>query len=194
MYVSKIFRFIFYKTSHKETAEDLTSQTFIKALKNVGKFDDTKGTLQSWLFRIARNTVIDYYRTKKNLVDIDDVWGLGTTQRMGHTTQNDQFPFRTRDTKKTITFKDNTLSLKCPESVLSTEDDLRKIKDYVTKLTSRQREIVLLRVWDNLSYKEIAEVVGESEANCKMIFSRVVKKMRHELNPIIAMLLLITLK
>ena len=79
VYIGKIYRFIFYKTSHKETAEDLTSKTFMKALKSVDRFDTEKGTFQAWLFRIARNTVIDFYRTKKDLKNIEDVWGLGYT-------------------------------------------------------------------------------------------------------------------
>ena len=83
VYIGKIYRFIFYKTSHKETAEDLTSETFTKALKSIEGFSANKGTFQAWLFRIARNTVIDFYRTKKDLKNIDDVWELGHTIHSG---------------------------------------------------------------------------------------------------------------
>lgn len=167
VYVGKIYRFIFYKTSHKETAEDLTSETFTKALKAIVRFDDNKGTFQAWLFRIARNTVIDFYRTKKNLVNIEDVWELGATLEVGHT--------------------DNT------QNVLSTQDDLRKVREYLAKLSARQREIVFLRVWDNMPYKQIAEIVNETEANCKMIFSRTVKKMKNDMGPLALLLLLISM-
>ena len=182
VYVDKIYRFIFYKTSHRETAEDLTSQTFIKSMKAINSFDDKKGTFQAWLFRIARNTVIDFYRTKKNLMNIDDVWELGTTQRMeatlevGHTIHSEQLLFRTR---------------LCPENVLSTQDDLRKAQEYLANLSPRQREIVFLRVWDNMPYKQIAEIINETEANCKMIFSRTIKKMKSDLGPLAALLLLV---
>ncbi len=161
VYVEKIYRFIFYKTSHKETAEDLTSTTFMKALKAIARFNGKKGTFQAWLFRIARNTVIDFYRTKKNLVNIDDVWELGHTP--------------------------DTLN------ALSTQDDLNKAREYLAKLSPRQREIVILRIWDNMPYKQIAEIVNETEANCKMIFSRTIKKMRDNLGPLVALLLLLAI-
>ena len=162
VYVDKIYRFIFYKTSHKETAEDLTSETFTKALKSIGGFSANKGTFQAWLFKIARNTVIDFYRTKKNLVNIEDVWELGHTDNL--------------------------------QNVLSTQDDLRKVREYLSKLSPRQREIVILRVWDNMPYKQIAEIVNETEANCKMIFSKTIKKMKNDLGPLAVLLLIAMLK
>ena len=74
LYIDKIYKFIYFKTHHKETAEDLVSQTFFKALENIKGFDPSKGKFSSWLYRIARNCVIDYYRTKKAKIDIYDTW------------------------------------------------------------------------------------------------------------------------
>ena len=64
LYIKKIYNFIYYKTHHQETAEDLVSIVFTKALKKINTFDNS-GTFSAWLYRIARNTVIDHYRTKK---------------------------------------------------------------------------------------------------------------------------------
>lgn len=158
-YVEKIYRFIFYKTSHKETAEDLTSDTFVKALENISSFEAKKGTFQAWLFTIARNTVIDYYRSKSNLVNVEDVWGLGQS--------------------------DNLLR------GLAAKEDLRRVREYLSKLSARQREIVFLRVWEDMPYKQIAEIMQETEVNCKMIFSRTIKRMRDDLGPLAVLLLLI---
>lgn len=71
-YYLRIYRFIFYRVSHKETAEDLTEDVFIKAfagLKNLSQLEAFEG----WLFQIARNLVIDYYRKKKQLVPLDSI-------------------------------------------------------------------------------------------------------------------------
>jgi len=79
-YIKKIYDFIYFKTTHKETAEDLTSQTFFKALEKIKTFNSDKGTFSAWLYQIARNTVIDHYRTMKKTVDIDDVWDMAEDQ------------------------------------------------------------------------------------------------------------------
>lgn len=158
MYANKIFRFVYYKTTHKETAEDITSEVFIKALKNIEKFNDKKGTFQAWLFKIARNTVIDYYRTKKDISDIDNIWSLSGGDDISQNVEN--------------------------------KDNIEKIKKYISQLTPRQREIIILRVWENMPYREIADIIGETEANCKMIFSRTIKKIRGDMHPIVALLLL----
>ncbi|MDD5072059.1 MAG: sigma-70 family RNA polymerase sigma factor [Patescibacteria group bacterium] len=148
-YVRKIFNFIYFKTHHKETAEDLTSQTFLKALKNLDQFDREKGLFSTWLYQIARNQVVDFYRSKKNEVNIDDVWDLAG---------NDDI---LRD--------------------LDTAQKLKKVQEYLKKLRPEQREIVLLRVWEGMSYKEIAEALGKDEAHCRVIFSRAIGALKSQM-------------
>lgn len=146
-YFKKIYRFIYYRTGHKETAEDITSQTFIKALEKIQRFDLSRGTFSAWIYCIARNKVIDHYRTRKSELDISGVWGLG----------------------------------KDPNPDIEARDRLREAENYLKKIKKDQREIVLMRVWDGLSYKEIAEITGKNEANCKMIFSRTIGKLKEEI-------------
>jgi RNA polymerase sigma-70 factor, ECF subfamily len=80
-YLDPIYRFIYYKVFCREVAEDLTSDTFMKALKRLGSYQVDRGRFNSWLYQIARNTVVDYYRTKKESVPIDDVFDLGHDER-----------------------------------------------------------------------------------------------------------------
>lgn len=72
LYFTKIYRFIFYRVGHKETAEDLAEDVFIKAFGSLPSLEDDK-VFESWLYTIARNKVIDYYRSKKALVPIEEV-------------------------------------------------------------------------------------------------------------------------
>jgi RNA polymerase sigma-70 factor (ECF subfamily) len=80
-YLDPIYRFIYYKVFSREVAEDLTSDTFMKALKRFSSYNPERGRFNSWLYQIARNTVVDYYRTKKESVPIDDVFDLGHDER-----------------------------------------------------------------------------------------------------------------
>lgn len=148
-YIKKIYNFVYYKTWHQETAEDLTSQTFFKALEKIQKFNPDKGSFSNWIYRIARNNVIDHFRTSKPTTLIEDAWDLS---------DNTDIPADT-DTK-----------LK-----------LDKIREGVSLLSSEQREIVILRVWEGLSHKEIAEIMQKNESAIKMNYSRAVSKLKKEI-------------
>lgn len=77
-YVQKIYRYVYYRTQHRETAEDLTSQVFLKALDRYATFDVARGTFSAWIYAIARNALVDHYRSSKETADIDDVWDLAS--------------------------------------------------------------------------------------------------------------------
>ncbi|MEX0931184.1 MAG: sigma-70 family RNA polymerase sigma factor [Candidatus Paceibacterota bacterium] len=152
-YVSRIYNFIYYKTHHKETAEDITSQTFYQALANIAQLD-TNRSFSPWLYQIARNLVTDHYRKQshRNHSDIEDVWDTSVADA-GITIE--------LDTDVKLTFE--------------------ALKKHLDGLAPHEREVVMLRVWDELPYKEIAKIVGKSEGACKMSFSRSVALLRDAL-------------
>ena len=61
------------------------------------------------------------------------------------------------------------------------KEQLKKAWDYLQTLPNEQRNVVIMRVWDGLSYREIAEIIGKSEGNCKVIFSRTIAKIQKEM-------------
>ena len=71
-YLPKIYRFILIKVSHREEAEDLSHQVFLRAWQNIREYDDRGYPFSSWLYRIARNAVIDYYRQNKQLIGLSE--------------------------------------------------------------------------------------------------------------------------
>src|SRR6187551_1966100 len=75
-YVRKIYKYVYYRTQHRETAEDLTSLVFLKALDKLAGFDESRGTFSAWIYGIARNALTDHYRAARDTIDIDDVWDL----------------------------------------------------------------------------------------------------------------------
>jgi len=71
-YFKKIYRFIFYRVSHKQVAEDLAEDVFLKAFTKLNSINQPEA-FEGWLYQIARNLVIDYYRQKKVEVTLDEV-------------------------------------------------------------------------------------------------------------------------
>jgi RNA polymerase sigma-70 factor, ECF subfamily len=72
LYFEKIYRFIFFRVGHKEVAEDLTEDTFIKVFRSLPSLNQ-ESSFESWLYQIARNKVIDYYRSKRQVVPLEEV-------------------------------------------------------------------------------------------------------------------------
>ncbi len=148
-YVKKIYSFVYYKTYHKETAEDIVSTVFMKALENLGGYKISRGSFSAWLYGIARHAVADHYRAARPSVNLEDVWDLSDDQNL--------------------------------EIDLDAREKLREVKKYLAKFKPEHREIIMMRLWGEMSYREIAEAVGLSEVNCKMIFSREMGKLRTEM-------------
>lgn len=145
-YLDKIYRFLFFRTNHQETAEDLTSQTFLKALDKIQSFDANKGTFQAWLFRIAHNLLIDHYRSPRKEVDIDNAV--------------------------------NVSSDSSPEKDVDALFTSLKARQLLATLPEQTQTLIILRVWDELSYTEIANIMDKSEASLKMQFSRAINSLR----------------
>jgi RNA polymerase sigma-70 factor (ECF subfamily) len=156
-HAERIYNFIYYKTLNREVAEDITSHTFLKALENLHQYDSTKGTITVWLYRIARNLVIDHYRKKRATVNIDDVWDLSSNE-----------------------------DVQCDIEI---KVQIEELKTVLSKLPAEQRDIIILRVWQDLPYSEIALIMQKSEGACKMMFSRIIARLREEYT--IAVILLI---
>ncbi|MDX1535365.1 MAG: sigma-70 family RNA polymerase sigma factor [Candidatus Spechtbacterales bacterium] len=88
IYVDKIYRYIYYKTFNKDLTEDLTSDAFFKAMDKIDTFNPSKGNFSSWLYKIALNTVRDYYRTKHESMNVEDFWGVDSGDDINRKIEN----------------------------------------------------------------------------------------------------------
>lgn len=75
-YIARVYRYIYFRVTEAVTAEDLTSQVFLKAWESLDRYEMGSSPFVAWLYTIARNLVIDYYRTKKESVSLEDVHTL----------------------------------------------------------------------------------------------------------------------
>ena len=65
-WLPKIYGYIYKRIGHRETAEDLASRAFEKAMAGIGSFDPARGSWSSWMYRIATNVLFDHYRSNKD--------------------------------------------------------------------------------------------------------------------------------
>ena len=134
-----LYAYILYTVRNKNLADDFFQETFCKAITTIrqGRYTES-GRFRSWLMRIAHNLMIDYFRQKKNEKTLsNDEWGF------------DLF---------------NNSSL-CEENVEG--EWIRKqvhndVKKLVGHLPETQREVVELRYYGELSFREIADITGVS--------------------------------
>lgn len=75
-YVERVYRYIYFRTSEDSATEDLVSQVFLKAWENLGRYKVGSSPFIAWLYTIARNLVIDYYRAKKDVVPLEEALSL----------------------------------------------------------------------------------------------------------------------
>jgi RNA polymerase sigma-70 factor (ECF subfamily) len=148
-YAKQVYGFVYTKTQHTHTAEDITSQVFMKALEHIQTFRKEKASFSTWLFTIARRTIIDYYRTKKTEYTIDDAWDIPS---------DSDIP---RDIDTVLHFAE--------------------VAKIMKGLSPAERDLITLRIWQGLSFAEIADIIGKSPAACKVGYGRAIQKIRQAL-------------
>lgn len=77
-YIERIYRYVYFRVTDEQTAEDLTSQVFFKAWENIGRYKPGGAPFIAWLYTIARNAVIDHFRTRKETVALEEVSSLSS--------------------------------------------------------------------------------------------------------------------
>jgi RNA polymerase sigma-70 factor (ECF subfamily) len=80
-YVERVYRYVYFRVTDDMTAEDLTSQVFLKAWEHLDRYQQGGSPFLAWLYTIARNQVIDHYRTHKATVALDDVVSVAAEGR-----------------------------------------------------------------------------------------------------------------
>jgi RNA polymerase sigma factor (sigma-70 family) len=136
---NKVYSFILFNVKKQHLAEDLFQDTFVKVVRslNKGKYVEN-GKFISWVMRIARNLIIDHFRKEKNM----------STTASG-------------DTKVDV-FNSAKLCDENVEDLMIQDQILSEVRFLIDELPDDQREVVLMRLYQELSFKEIADLTGVS--------------------------------
>ena len=76
LHFQRMYRFVYSRVQDRAVAEDVTSEVFMKALRSIGRYQDTGRPFSAWLYQIALNAVADRYRSQRPTDDIDDQYQL----------------------------------------------------------------------------------------------------------------------
>ena len=148
-YMPKVFRYVSYRIRSRSAAEDLTSTVFEKALTGYGRYRADKAAFSTWIFTIARNTVIDYFRVHRQAQSLE-----------------------AEDAPDIPDGRDS------PEEDAIKAEELRALRHCLEQLSGPEREIVSLKFAGEITNRAIARQVGLTESNVAVIVFRAVRKLR----------------
>ena len=149
----RILNYLYHRTLDVNVAEELTSNTFFKALRGMGKF--RRGSFGAWLYRIATNEVNMHWRSRKKRGENDPVW-LEQLRRI-------HFASRGMET---------------PEDVEETMRSFAVVRQCMLALPQRYQTVLILRYFEGLPYGQIAEVLGKRLGTVKSLIHRGLKRLR----------------
>ena len=155
-YYSKIFGYVLRRTANIQIAEDVTSEVFFKALRNLRQFRWREVPFSSWLYRITIHEIANYFRENKHQ------------------------PLSLEEVSNSI----SSSSASAEAELLEAEAELKRHEEYlalhtnISKLSIKYQEVITLRFFENKQLKEIGEILGKREGTIKSLVHRGLEKLR----------------
>ena len=147
-YVDQVFRYVFYRVASRQLAEDLTSETFLRAFRGIGSFTWQGRDVGAWFVTIARNLIADHYKSSRYRLELttDDVTTSGAAQAVDG-----------------------------PEDAVLTTLQHTVLLQAVRQLGAEQQECIVLRFLQGMSVTETAQIMGKHEGAIKALQHRAVR-------------------
>ena len=153
-YVNRIYRFIYLKMATREDSEDLTSQTFFRALEYLSRPDAQVENLQAFLYRVARNQVADYYRAKgerKSDLELNEM-----SEMMADTNLD--------------------LSLEFDKQL-----DLETVRRALKEINSDYQDAIIWYYVEEQTITEISQILEKNQGTVRVLIHRAVKSLKEAL-------------
>jgi len=149
----RVYGYIRYRVGNGDTTDDLTSQTFLKALDRLSTFDPRKAEIGPWMIGIARNVVRDHLRARRR-------WSWWPLDWLG----------------------DRPAPGPTPEQVAIQDEEQQRLLGALRALSERDRDVLGLKFEGGLTNRAIAELTGLRESHVGVIVYRAVGKIRTRLD------------
>jgi RNA polymerase sigma-70 factor (ECF subfamily) len=148
-YVRRIYNYHYRHTSNRVEAEDLTSRTFYRALRSLHRYREKRASFQAWLFRIAHNLVVNWYRDhgRRDIVSIDTVEPM-------------------------------TSQAEDPHDFVEALEEQAFLQRVLATLSEDRKTLILLKFVEKMTNREIAEVLGRTEGAVKALYYRTLVDLR----------------
>ncbi|MDR6998590.1 RNA polymerase sigma factor SigX [Neobacillus niacini] len=155
-YHHDVLQFLFYMVRNKEHAEDLVQEVYIRVFKSYNRFEG-KSSERTWLFSIARNVAIDFFRKQKGWKDrLLEKFDWSTSQ------VKDEYPI--------------------PEEITVQKEEIMSVYKCMEYCTVDQRLVIILRYIHDLSIAETAEALGWTESKVKTTQHRSLKILKKHMD------------
>ena len=153
-YVSRIYRYLYYRTGNQEDAEDLTGKTFYRALRSMPRYVDRGVPFAAWLYRIAHNVMANWLRDRSRhpVVALDAVAPTGEERLDPHT-------------------------------VTEKKEDKEFLLQAVRRLPPDRQDLLILKFTEGMTNAKIGAVMGRSEGAIKSLYHRTLIVLREEFAP-----------
>ncbi len=152
LFFEKVYRYAYKRLKNREQAEDITSETFLRAIRGFENFENRRsGGLDIWMYTIERNLIRDFFRKNAGveILPFEEKWNLLLNPPIDD-------PY--------ITIEKNEID--------------RIVKESISELNERYRLVIELRFYKGMSMKEIAGRMGITEANAKVLQFRALRKLK----------------
>ncbi|MBQ9015859.1 MAG: sigma-70 family RNA polymerase sigma factor [Firmicutes bacterium] len=146
-YKDKVQAYIWKRVGDAHIAEDLTSDVFFKCYKNIDRYDPGKAAVSTWVFTIVNNTLKNYYRDRKSTASIDNMEGFEPS------------------------YEDDM------DQAMRLEEIRQYLDEALQQLDETRRKILLMRYYDEMKTKDIADALGMTAGNVRVILTRTLKKL-----------------